>query len=65
MSIDALVKEICDMVNEQPRVGKKAIPEQYDLLRTIQLVLRGYRKPLWRYPQDVLAETPGRSTEDI
>jgi len=45
MSIDDLVKMIRDEIQKMGRVGKKAIPEQYDLLRTIQLVVCGYVKP--------------------
>jgi hypothetical protein len=45
MSIDELVKMIRDDVEKRGRVGKSAIPEQYDLLRTIQLVVCGYRRP--------------------
>ena len=45
ISIDDLVKMIRDEIQKQGRVGKNAIPEQYDLLRTIQLVVCGYVKP--------------------
>jgi hypothetical protein len=46
MSIDELVKMIRDEVVKEGQASKKAIPEQYDLLRTIQLVKCGYVKPL-------------------
>jgi hypothetical protein len=45
MSIDELVKMIRDDIEKQGRVGKNAIPEQYDLLRMIQLLVCGYVKP--------------------
>jgi len=45
ISIDELVKMIRDDIEKQGRVGKNAIPEQYDLLRMIQLVVCGYVKP--------------------
>jgi hypothetical protein len=45
MSIDELVKMIRDDIEKRGRVGKNAIPEQYDLLRMIQLVVCGYVKP--------------------
>ena len=46
ISIDALVKMIRDDIEKQGRAGKKAIPEQYDLLRMVQLVVCGYVRPL-------------------
>jgi hypothetical protein len=45
ISIDELVKMIRGDIEKQGRVGKNAIPEQYDLLRTIQLIVCGYVKP--------------------
>ena len=45
MSIDELVGMIRDDIKKEGRVGKNAIPEQYDLLRMIQLVVCGYRRP--------------------
>ncbi len=45
ISIDELVKMIRDEIQKWGSVGKKAIPEQYDLLRTIQLLVCGYVKP--------------------
>ncbi|MBI2314153.1 MAG: hypothetical protein HYU77_16810 [Betaproteobacteria bacterium] len=45
ISIDELVKMIRDDIQKRGRVGKNAIPEQYDLLRTIQLLVCGYVKP--------------------
>lgn len=44
MTIDALVKTIRDEVKACGRAARHAIPEQYDLLRTIQLVTCGYMK---------------------
>ena len=45
LSVDELVKMIRDDIEKRGRVGKNAIPEQYDLLRMIQLVVCGYVKP--------------------
>jgi hypothetical protein len=45
ISIDELVKMIRDDIEKCGRVGKNAIPEQYDLLRTIQLLICGYVRP--------------------
>lgn len=45
ISIDALVGMICEEIRGRGRVGKNAIPEQYDLLRMAQLVICGYVKP--------------------
>jgi hypothetical protein len=45
ISIDELVKTIRDDIEKLGRIGQNAIPEQYDLLRTIQLVVCGYVKP--------------------
>jgi hypothetical protein len=45
ISIDELVKMIRDDVEKLGRVGANAIPEQYDLLRTIQLLVCGYVRP--------------------
>ncbi len=45
ISIDELVGMIRDKIKKEGRVGKNAIPEQYDLLRTIQLLICGYMKP--------------------
>jgi len=45
ISIDALVGMICEEVKVRGRVGKNAIPEQYDLLRMAQLIICGYVKP--------------------
>jgi hypothetical protein len=45
ISIDELVKIIRDDIERQGRAGKNAVPEQYDLLRMIQLVVCGYVKP--------------------
>jgi hypothetical protein len=45
-SIDELVAEIRAEVAIRGVVAKNAIPEQYLLLRTIQLTQRGYYKAL-------------------
>jgi hypothetical protein len=42
IGIDELVKVMKDKIKERSYVGVNAIPEQYDLLRTIQLVVCGY-----------------------
>jgi hypothetical protein len=36
---------ICEEIRGRGRVGKNAIPEQYDLLRMAQLIICGYVKP--------------------
>jgi hypothetical protein len=41
-SIEDLVKEMKDKIGACGYVGENAIPEKYDLLRTIQLVICGY-----------------------
>lgn len=46
MSIDFLIRRIKDDIEKMGRVGANAIPENFNILRTIQLVLCGYRKPL-------------------
>lgn len=43
-SIDDFMKMVKDDVSEQGIMGKNAIPEEYDLLRTIQMALNGYYK---------------------
>jgi hypothetical protein len=43
-SVDEYVKKIVDAVSKQGKISKNAIPEQYRLLRTIQLVKNGYYK---------------------
>ena len=45
-TIDEFVKEIRGRVLEQGKMAKAAIPEQFTLLRTIQLVESGYYKRL-------------------
>ena len=42
VTVDEVVKQIKDVVGTQGKMSVAAIPEQYDLLRTIQLVLSGY-----------------------
>ena len=46
VSVDELVAEIRGAVEGRGVVSKSAIPEQYPLLRTIQLSSRGYRRAL-------------------
>src|SRR3990172_12046888 len=46
ISIDMLVKKIRVEIEEVGPLGANAIPESYNILRTIQLVACGYRKPL-------------------
>jgi len=45
VNLDSLVGEICKAVRGYGLVSQNAIPEQYDLLRTIQLVECGYHRP--------------------
>lgn len=46
ISIDELIKDMRIMISSNGVMSKKAIPEQYSLLRTIQLVTEGYIKRL-------------------
>lgn len=46
ISIDEFVKEIQGKVIEKGIMAENAIPEQYPLLRTIQLITSGYYKKL-------------------
>jgi len=39
-----VMKEIKDKISKQGIIGKNAIPEEYDLLRTIQMTINGYYK---------------------
>ena len=43
-SIDELIKEIRNIVIDTGVMAKSAIPEEYDLLRTIQMTVCGYYK---------------------
>lgn len=43
-SIDETVKKIKDEIKENGFMAKNAIPEEYDLLRTIQMTVCGYYK---------------------
>jgi hypothetical protein len=46
ITIDELAKEIRDKLKELGKMSSSAIPEQFPLLRTIQLIVSGYsRKP--------------------
>ena len=45
-SIDSIIRDIKNLVKEQGKAAKNAIPEEYDLLRTIQFIECGYRKTL-------------------
>jgi len=44
ISIDSVVSEIKTLIKEQGIGSKNAVPEEYDLLRTIQFTECGYRK---------------------
>ena len=44
ISIDEFMTKIKDEIQEQGIMAKKAIPEEYDLLRTIQMAINGYYK---------------------
>jgi len=46
ISIDEFVKDIQFKINNEGSMGYKAIPEQYPLLRTIQMVTNGYYKKI-------------------
>lgn len=45
-SIDGFVKEVADVISKGKVMAKDAIPEQYPLLRTMQLTLLGYHRRL-------------------
>jgi hypothetical protein len=48
-TIDEIAMEICEKVVEEGKMSSRAIPEQFPLLRTIQLVVSGYyREPKGR-----------------
>ena len=40
--VDEFMAEVCSTIRAEGKVSKKAIPEQYPLLRTLQLALNGY-----------------------
>ena len=44
-TIDEIVAEICEKIDERGLMCSRAIPEQFKLLRTIQLVRCGYYRP--------------------
>lgn len=44
ISIDEFMKKVKDEIQEQGIMAKNAIPEEYDLLRTIQMALNGYHR---------------------
>jgi len=44
ISIDNFMKKIKDDIQKKGIVAKNAIPEEYDLLRTIQMAVNGYYK---------------------
>ena len=44
ISIDEFVKQVKDEVSTLGIMAKNAVPEEYDLLRTIQLATNGYYK---------------------
>lgn len=44
-SIDAFVDRIKEKIQGEGRVGANAIPEEFGLLRTIQMVICGYGRP--------------------
>ncbi len=45
-SIDEFMNEIKTEIKKEGIMAKKAIPEEYDLLRTIQMANNGYYKSL-------------------
>ena len=44
ISIDEFMKQIKEEVQKQGIMAKNAIPEEYDLLRTVQMAVNGYYK---------------------
>ena len=44
VSIDEFMRQIKDEIQQQGIMAKNAIPEEYDLLRTIQMAINGYYK---------------------
>ncbi|MCH7664053.1 MAG: hypothetical protein IH859_09340 [Chloroflexi bacterium] len=44
VSIDEFMKQIKNEIQKQGIMAKNAIPEEYDLLRTIQMAINGYYK---------------------
>jgi hypothetical protein len=44
ISVDEMMRKIKEEVSEQGIMAKNAIPEEYDLLRSIQMVICGYYK---------------------
>ena len=43
-SIDEFMKQVMDTIRSRGIMSKNAIPEEYDLLRTIQMAICGYYK---------------------
>ena len=46
ISLDEFIKQIKDEIQVRGKVSHNAIPEEYGLLRTIQLTINGYHKLL-------------------
>ena len=44
ISIDEFMKQICTEISALGVMSKSAVPEEYDLLRTIQLTINGYMR---------------------
>ena len=44
VSIDEFIAKIRNEIKNEGLMRRKAIPEEFDLLRTIQLVINGYNK---------------------
>ena len=44
VTIDEFMHEVKNKIAKQGRMARNAIPEEYDLLRTIQMAICGYRK---------------------
>ena len=42
------MRKIKNEIQEKGIMAKNAIPEEFDLLRTIQLAMNGYYKLLWQ-----------------
>ncbi len=46
LSIDEFMKKIRNSIAKEGTMGKNAIPEEYDLLRTMQMTINGYHAVL-------------------
>ena len=44
VTIDEFMQEVKNEIAKQGKMAKNAIPEEYDLLRTIQMAICGYSR---------------------